>query len=205
MTVSPDLPAAPICTFLALCNDSGLPRDVLDCGAGGPSPPLASFQEHGYATRGVEISIARLEDARRFSACRRIDLGIIPGDMRSLPFSDGSFSFVYSYNSICHMTKREVAQSMAEIVRVLRRGGLCFVNFLSIHDGRFGHGPRVGPGEYGFVDGDDVGLHSFFAEGEPDPFFAGLELVRREATRVERFREGRTTVWGELHYIAQRP
>jgi SAM-dependent methyltransferase len=204
MTVD-TLPPAPLSTFLSYCSGSALARTVLDCGAGGDCPPLCWFERHGFTTRGVELSPAQLERARRFSRSQGADLGIILADMRRLPFRAASFSFVYSWNSICHMSKRDVARAMAEIVRVLRPEGLCFVNFLSVDDGRFGEGPCLGPGEYGFAEGDGDGLHSFFDDGEPDPFFAGLRVLRRERTRVESLREsGGTTVWGELHYIARK-
>jgi len=114
-------------------------------------------------------------------------------------------SFIYSYNSICHMTKRDVGVTMGEIRRVLRPRGLCFVNFLSVHDGRYGQGPRLGPGEYAFDEGGEQGLHCFFQEGEPDPFFAGFEVLRRQTSRVEHTHSGGTSVWGELHYIARWP
>lgn len=34
--------------FLNFCNEEGLEKTVLDCGAGGNMPPLAAFLEHGY-------------------------------------------------------------------------------------------------------------------------------------------------------------
>jgi ubiquinone/menaquinone biosynthesis C-methylase UbiE len=194
----------PIYTFLSYCNASRLEKEVLDCGAGGASPPLTVFREHGYQTHGVEISRKQLELAQRFSSDHGLDLDISLGDMRQLPYSDASMSFIYSYNSICHMTKTDVGVTMGEIRRVLRPRGLCFVNFLSVHDGRHGQGPKLGPGEYAYEEEGERGLHSFFEEGEPDPFFTGFEVLRRATTRVESTRNGITSVWGDLPYIAQK-
>ncbi len=68
--------------------------------------------------------------------------------MQSLPFEDASFSFVYSYNSIFHMKKQQIAVAIKEIKRVLKPGGLCFVNFLSTADSEYGVGEQVGAGEF---------------------------------------------------------
>jgi hypothetical protein len=42
--------------FLRRRNATGLPRRVLDCGAGGRVPPLARLHRHGFYTCRVEIA-----------------------------------------------------------------------------------------------------------------------------------------------------
>jgi len=66
--------------------------------------------------------------------------------MRTLPFEDASISFAFSYTTIFHMPKDDVACSMGEIERVLKPDGLCFVNFLSVESDSFGRGEQVGKG-----------------------------------------------------------
>ena len=122
----------PIYTFLSYCNDSPLEKEVLDCGAGGRKPPLAVFFGNGFKTYGVDISPEQIASAQEFARQHRMDLDIRRADMRKLPFDDESMSFVYSHDSICHMTKADVTVAMDEIHRVLRRDGLGYVNFLSV-------------------------------------------------------------------------
>jgi hypothetical protein len=54
--------------FLRRCNANPLPREVLDCGAGGSEPPLSLFYQYGYKTYGIEIAETALAEARRFCA-----------------------------------------------------------------------------------------------------------------------------------------
>lgn len=45
-------------TFLLYCNgyarEFGLKKEILDCGAGGRTPSLGIFAEHGYVTHGID-------------------------------------------------------------------------------------------------------------------------------------------------------
>jgi SAM-dependent methyltransferase len=177
---------------------------ILDCGAGGSSPPLAFFLEHGYRTCGVEISDKQLELAHKFAEQHGLDLDIVLGDMRDLPFRDGSISFAYSYNSICHMTKAEVSVSVREIERVLRHQGLCFINFLSVEDGRFGKGVPHGDGEYVAEINGETALHCFFKDNEPDAYFSRFALLRKEKMRVESYKPQGSHVCADLCYFARK-
>ncbi len=193
---------APLYTFLSYCNDSPLEKVVLDCGAGGAVPPLVLFHEHGYRTLGVDISEDQVELARQFGSQHAMDLRIVRGDMRELPFAGESMSFVYSIDSICHMTKKQVARSVDEILRVLRQGGLCFVSFLSVDDDRCGCGAQLGCGEFFSEEGGEQILHSFYEDTEPASYFDTLTLIRREKRRVERFSNGKHFTWAAIDYIA---
>jgi len=195
---------APLYPFLSCCNASPMEKEVLDCGAGGSSPPLAVFYEYGYRTHGIEISEKQLRLAQQFCTDHSMELGILQGDMRQLPFDDESMSFIYSYDSICHMTKKEVAVAMQEIERVLKKGGLCFVNFLLVDEGHFAKSKPQGPSEVFIDDGNERIIHSFYKDTEPDGYFRNFTLVRREKRRLELFREGRTNGWAEIDYIAQK-
>ncbi len=195
---------APLYTFLSYCNASPLERVILDCGAGGAKPPLALFFEHGYRTYGVDVSEEQVEVARQFCTQRAMDLRIVRGDMRALPFENDSMSFGYSINSICHMPKRDVDRSVQEMKRVLKKGGLCFVSFLSVEDDRCGKGTQQGPGEFFSAEGGGQVLHSFYGDIEPEAYFRGFTLIRREKRRVEYFKKEFARVWAAIDYIAQR-
>ena len=43
--------------------------------------------------------------------------------MRQLKFENESLSFVYSYNSVFHMTKADISKSISEMKRVLKPNG----------------------------------------------------------------------------------
>jgi ubiquinone/menaquinone biosynthesis C-methylase UbiE len=114
--------------------------------------------------------------------------------MKELPYEDNSISFIYSYNSIFHMSKKEIEKAIIEIRRVLSVGGLTFINFASIHDQRSCDGKQVGKGEYLQMErGEDV-LHSFFDDNEAETYFQGFDILYKE----NRVREGRTQNGGKV-------
>jgi len=104
--------ATPLYKFLRYCNESPLDKTVLDCGAGGDDPPLQLFYEYGYKTFGVEVAETPFRQAKRFCKENNMKLNILKGNMRHLSFRSASFSFVYSFNAIFFMMKKDVAISM---------------------------------------------------------------------------------------------
>lgn len=190
--------------FLQYCNESELEKVVLDCGAGGNCPPLALFAEHGYKTYGVELFDSQIEKAKKFEKEHGLILNIIKGDMKKLPFEDKAISYVYSWGSIFHMKKTDIEKSINEIKRVLKPGGLCFVNFLSLDDFRNGEGKKIGEGEYlQEEDGSEV-IHSYFEDNEAESFFNDMEFVYKEKRVFERIYEGKKIRQGYIDYIVKK-
>ena len=156
--------ATPLYKFLRYCNDSSLDKTILDCGAGGDDPPLQLFYEYGYKTFGVEVSEDPFRQAKKFCKENNMKLNILKGDMRKIPFRNRTFSFLYSYNTIPLMSKNDVAIAMNEIARVLKRNGLCFVNFVSIDD--------------------EAPADSYYEDNEPDMYFANFEIIHKEKRTI---------------------
>lgn len=190
--------------FLRYCEKSSLYKEVLDCGAGGNNPPLSVFNQFGYKTHGIEISDKYLSQANEFSKSRGVELGIEHGDMRKLPFVDNSLSFVYSYNSVFHMTKNDIGVSISEMLRVLKKDGLCYLNLLSVNDRGCGEGKKVGNGEYLQVeDGRDT-IHSYYDDEEGDKYFSNFETVLKQKRLVEVRHEGEIYNLGYIDYIVKK-
>lgn len=110
--------------FIMFCNETNMDKVVLDCGAGGNCPPLSLFLEYGYIAHGIEFNTKQLEKANEYANKKSQSLNIELGDMRNLKFENETFSFVYSYNSVFHMTKSDVSKSINEMKRVLKQNGL---------------------------------------------------------------------------------
>lgn len=194
----------PLYRFLKFCNESNLDKTVLDCGAGGNCPPLSLFANYGYLTHGIEFSQDQLDMANKFAKENNQTLNIELGDMRHLDFADESFSFVYSYNSVFHISKEDVKQSVNELKRVLKKGGLLFVNFLTVNDFRYDDGKDAGNNQfYQMEDGESI-LHSYFTPDEADSFFNDMTLVYKENRTLERMYNGQKIQQGFVDYILQK-
>jgi len=170
----------PLMAFLYFCNELDMERKVLDCGAGAQVPPLALFKMHGYDTQGIDISEKKLELARNFEKKHGIKLNIGIGDMRKMDFEDESFSFVYSYNTVFHMKKKEVYSSIGEMARVLRPNGLVFFNLLSLDDGGYGKGEELDPDEFEETFNEKKVIHSYFDNDEADDHLVGMRVFAKQ-------------------------
>jgi ubiquinone/menaquinone biosynthesis C-methylase UbiE len=190
----------PLYNFIGYCNNECSEKKVLDCGAGGENPPLRLFSSYGYKTTGIEIDEEQLNAAKIFSKKNQMNLGIINGDMRHLPFNDNQFDCAYSYNSIFHMKKDDIEKSIHELKRVIKPSGLLFVNFLSIDDFMHGQGKELGKDEFEEL---DLVIHSFHSDDEADQYFTDMILIRKEKRIVKREFEGQYINQVFIDYILQ--
>ncbi len=100
------------------------PRSVLDlaCGAGRHT---AALRQRGYRTLGVDLSLTLLAVDRT--------LPKVAGDMKLLPFADGSFDWVLNFfTSFGYFeSERENFRVLEEIVRLLAPGGRFMMDFFN--------------------------------------------------------------------------
>jgi SAM-dependent methyltransferase len=96
---------------------------------------LAWAAAHGARAFGVDISEPTVRQARgAFQSGRpaRFRLLGAVGDVRDLPFADGSFDAIYSMGTIEHF--RETERAVDEMTRVLRPGGCAIIGVPNRHD-----------------------------------------------------------------------
>lgn len=103
---------------------SGEPVKVLDCGVGTGALSLALVDAIGpeAAIAAVDISPRMLCEAERALAERGACLAPYLADIRDLPFGRDRFDVVMCAHVLEHLT--DPAQAIAEMLRVLRPGGL---------------------------------------------------------------------------------
>lgn len=192
--------STPIYRFFKLCDSTPLERKVLDCGAGGKYPPLTLFLEQGYETYGIEISKRELEIARNFCRENNIELNILRGDMRKIPFGDESFSFVFAYESIFFLTKEDIAVAMSEIKRVLKPNGLCFVTFRSVDDSERRTFPESHPARI-MLGSNGLTYHE---DDEPEMYFSRLKILQKNKRIRKTIVKGEKGKRAYIDYIAQK-
>jgi len=197
----------PLHGFLQLCQRiAGRPTDeeplyVLDCGAGGPRPPLALFVEHGYSATGVDIDPERVDLAREAGRAAGLDFDIRTGDMRALPFDDRTFDAVYEFYSLCHLSRKDHPVAIGEMRRVLKPGGLGFLGFMG-RASRPLFGKETGRGEIVFEEGGEDVLHSIFDEDEADGYFESWDILQKDTIvqrRLHHWRDTSSDDWNALY------
>jgi SAM-dependent methyltransferase len=179
-------------------------KKILDCGAGGYDPKLAFFLENGFEVYGIDISDDQINDSKEYCIKNNVELNIIKGDMMKIPFESNYFGFVYSYNSIFHLSKKESGIAINEMCRVLKEGGLMYLNFLSADDKWYNKSEESKPGEIITKEGDELYLHSYDDDDEPDKYFEKFEIIHKEKTHIQignYYNTGRTCI---LEYIIKK-
>jgi ubiquinone/menaquinone biosynthesis C-methylase UbiE len=166
-----------IYNFLRIAALNPSRKRILDCGVGGADPKIAIFQEYGYELYGIDIDVDQIKHAGEFASKNGIELNITEGDMRKIPFDDEYFGFVMSYLSMVHLTKIDIAIAINEIHRVLQKGGLCYINFLSKEDKGYDKSKANSFGEVKSKDKGYQANHSYFDDYEPDTYFQKFEII----------------------------
>ncbi len=98
----------------------------LGCGTGWH---VQRLRAHGFArVFGLDYSTAQLAQAQRRSGGH-----LCLSDVRHLPFAPESIDFAFAINVIHHLeSKAEQQTSLAEIHRILKRGGLFFLHEINV-------------------------------------------------------------------------
>ena len=89
----------------------------LGCGSG---RALLWNRDWGATTVGIDISPYFAEEARH-------DVDLLLGDLRRLPFADGTFTKAFSLDVLEHLSPEALQGMLKEAARVLQPGGALFV------------------------------------------------------------------------------
>ncbi|HYB29018.1 MAG TPA: class I SAM-dependent methyltransferase [Solirubrobacteraceae bacterium] len=98
------------------------PIGDLGCGPGHVARYLA---DRGGQVVGLDLSPAMIDQARRLSP----DLSFLVGDLRALPFDDGSLAAAVAMYSLIHFDADELTTACREIARVLAAAGVLLAAF----------------------------------------------------------------------------
>jgi ubiquinone/menaquinone biosynthesis C-methylase UbiE len=81
----------------------------------------AAFAGRGWRSVGLDLNPSVLRSARRVSV-HEPSVEIVEGDVRSLPFADGTFDVAHASLLLHHFDPDEAAAALGELARVSRRG-----------------------------------------------------------------------------------
>lgn len=114
-----------VATALALAKKGDTVLD-LACGYGRVTIPLA---QRSISVVGIDASPVMIKEAKKAAKDASLRIPFVVGDMRDLPYESESFSLVLCFwNSFNYLlTKTDQKKCIAEIHRVLKKGGRALV------------------------------------------------------------------------------
>ncbi len=155
--------------------------NILDLGCGF-GRHLIYLAEQGFNVKGIDISQEAVEMTNKRLREKNLNAKVLQRDMKDLPFQDQEFDAVLAITVIGHATKPEINQTVDELYRVMKPGGVFYGNVSSKNDSRYKTGQEIEPGEtyrtkeYGYGRGIRE-IHSFYTEEEIRKLFQEFEDV----------------------------
>jgi tellurite methyltransferase len=148
----------------------------LGCGVGRHSILLA---EAGLDVIAMDGSATGLDVLRQNASAKGVTLQIRQGDADVLPFADGSFDYVLSWDVLYHGNLGDVGSRIAEIWRVLKPGGLFQGTMLPLRHKNYGVGRIVAPNTFVEDDNEDRGHPHFYCDAAAlVTLFSGFEILK---------------------------
>ena len=180
-------PHAQVVALAPLLRERGA-RRVLDlgCGAGRHVVYLARA---GFDVRGFDLAENGLAHTREWLARENLSAELKQGDIAQIPYPDEFFDAVISVYVIYHKTYAEMQGVVAEIHRVLKRGGSTLVSLQSKRGWRYRHGKEIEPDTFVTDIGTDAGIpHHYSDLAEIGKLFERFAIRRVE--QEEHLEEG---------------
>ncbi|MDD5759669.1 MAG: class I SAM-dependent methyltransferase [Desulfobulbaceae bacterium] len=136
---------------------------VLDLGCGGGRHTLLLARE-GFRTYGADFSRSGLQCTASRLAEENLSSILVQADMHQLPFHDDSFDALIAFGSVYYTDWQGMQQVVAEIHRILRKGGKALVVTRTQSDCRFGKGLQLDSNSFLFEDNDtnECGMKNCF-------------------------------------------
>ena len=148
---------------------------ILDLGAG-VGRHARALAAQGFAVTALDAAPDGL--AAIDAAGAGVNTVLAPMD--ALPFADGAFDHVLSWNVIYHGDEAVLTRTIAEIARVLKPGGSFLGTMLSKRNGHFGKGREISTDTFIYDhdgSGDEAHPHYYCNAQELVALFDGFELM----------------------------
>ena len=117
-------------------------KRVLDLGFG-IGRHVILFSRKGFETYGIEPTHTGFSYCKEWLETEGLKANIRIGEMTELPYEDGFFDFVLSWNVVYHGTIDDLIRAMAEIYRVTAQGGMAYITLNSTKNKYYGQGTEI--------------------------------------------------------------
>lgn len=122
-------------------------RRALDLGCGIGRHALL-FARTGFDVTAIDLAGEGVAELRRRAASEGLAVTAGQAPMTVLPYDDGAFDYVLSFNVIYHGDEAIVLRTFSEVRRVLARGGTFQGTMLSKRNAGYGIGAEVAPNTF---------------------------------------------------------
>ena len=135
----------------------------------------------GFEVYGLDASASGLDFASEWAQREGVQVRLRIGDMAALPFADGFFDLILTWNVIYHGTAAVIRRTLDEIERCLRPQGYLLCTLISTQHRHHGKGTEIEPGTF-VVPGDTEKSHPhhYFDRAAIDRHFTAFQLMRCE-------------------------
>ncbi len=110
---------------------------LLDAGCGGGKYAIP-LRLRGFDVVGIDVSLNALKTAVGRSASNRLDIEFLAANIYRMPFRDAYFDIIWCYGVLQHLMSEERELAIDEFQRIMKKGGLLFVEVLGEDDMRYG-------------------------------------------------------------------
>lgn len=174
-------------------------QNFLDLGCGLGRHTI-QFAKAGFRTFGFDLSQDSIKKTEEYAKEAGVEVELKVGDMLELPYKDNSFDCVYCRNVISHTDTKGMKQIAAELKRILKNDGECYLTLGSKQSwGYQQNWPVVDENaKIRVEDGPENGIPHFYADYDlVTELFKDFEIVK--VFQVEDFVVRETTT-SSYHY-----
>lgn len=105
------------------------------CGCGKYALPL---RMRGFDVVAIDVSLDALKIGGGRGVHRNLDIKLLAANVYQMPFSDSSFDVIWCYGVLQHLLLKERELALLEFWRILKDGGLLFIEVFGDEDMRYG-------------------------------------------------------------------
>ena len=117
---------------------------VMDLGFG-LGRHVVLLAKEGFDTYGIEGAESGVNYCRMWLKAESLQASISQGDMSVIPYADGFFDFVLSWNVVYHAAFEKMKTTLGEIHRVTRDDGFLYLPLNSTRNSYYGKGTEIEP------------------------------------------------------------
>lgn len=162
-------------------------KKILDlgCGTGRHSFFLA---KEGFEVTGIDPSVSGLEIARKKAEKLGLKIEFKVGTKEDTGFEDDYFDGIVCTNVLSHSNFSGIKDSVREIERVLKRGGLFIITDITTKREDYGIGKEIEQNTFINIPKhiDSEMPHHFFTEEELKGLFKNFEVLKKYYTKEGR-------------------